>query len=360
MPLHGLEHALVLTDDLEGTKAFYCDVLGFESGERPPLAFPGYWLYLEGVACVHVAERAAYEAEVDRMGLPRAEGSVDHLAFVAGDHDAIVARLDAAGVHAVSNEMPAAGIRQLFLDDPNGVRIELNVQVARHRRGVGGGVPGLSAATELEAEMGHEDVPVLIVGGSLVGLSTAVFLGHHGVPSLVLERHRGTAIHPRAALVNQRTMETYRAVGLEEQIEEAAAREFVQNGAIVSVDSLGGKELDWYFRFINEGVEELSPSRRVFITQIGLEPVLLRAADRSGSTDRVLVGGRLGRAGRGRRDGGRPTPGRRCRSAPFVPATSSRRTARTVRSGSASASASSATAASRTASPSTSRPTSGG
>jgi 2-polyprenyl-6-methoxyphenol hydroxylase-like FAD-dependent oxidoreductase len=131
--------------------------------------------------------------------------------------------------------------------------------------------------------MGHEDVPVLIVGGSLVGLSTAVFLGHHGVPSLVLERHRGTAIHPRAALVNQRTMETYRAVGLEEQIEEAAAREFVQNGAIVSVDSLGGKELDWYFRFINEGVEELSPSRRVFITQIGLEPVLLSAAERLGA-----------------------------------------------------------------------------
>jgi 2-polyprenyl-6-methoxyphenol hydroxylase-like FAD-dependent oxidoreductase len=135
----------------------------------------------------------------------------------------------------------------------------------------------------MEVEMGHEDVPVLIVGGSLVGLSTAVFLGHHGVPSLVLERHRGTAIHPRAALVNQRTMETYRAVGLEEQIEEAAAREFVQNGAIVSVDSLGGKELDWYFRFINEGVEELSPSRRVFITQIGLEPVLLGAAESAGA-----------------------------------------------------------------------------
>ncbi len=131
--------------------------------------------------------------------------------------------------------------------------------------------------------MAQEEVPVLIVGGSLVGLSTAVFLGHHGVPSLVLERHRGTAIHPRAALVNQRTMETYRAVGLEEEIEEAAAREFVQNGAIVSVDSLGGTELDWYFRFINEGVEHLSPSARVFVTQIGLEPVLLRAAERLGA-----------------------------------------------------------------------------
>jgi len=129
----------------------------------------------------------------------------------------------------------------------------------------------------------NEDVPVLIVGGSLVGLSTAVFLGHHGVRSLVLERHHGTAIHPRAALVNQRAVETYRAVGLEDEIEEAAAREFVQNGAIVSVESLGGKELDWYFRFINEGVEEISPSARLFVTQIGLEPVLLRAAKRLGA-----------------------------------------------------------------------------
>ena len=127
---------------------------------------------------------------------------------------------------------------------------------------------------------------MLIVGGSLVGLSTAVFLGHHGVPSVVLERHRGTAIHPRAALVNQRAVETYRAIGLQEEIEEAAAREFVQNGAIVSVESLGGKELDWYFRYINEGVEHISPSPRIFITQIGLEPVLLRAAERLGATVR--------------------------------------------------------------------------
>jgi 2-polyprenyl-6-methoxyphenol hydroxylase-like FAD-dependent oxidoreductase len=131
--------------------------------------------------------------------------------------------------------------------------------------------------------MVDEHVLVLIVGGSLVGLSTAVFLGHHGVSSLVLERHRGTAIHPRAALVSQRTVEAYRAVGLQAEVEAAAAEEFVQNGAIMSAESLGGKELDWYFRFINEGVEELSPSPRLFVTQIGLEPVLLRAARRLGA-----------------------------------------------------------------------------
>jgi 2-polyprenyl-6-methoxyphenol hydroxylase-like FAD-dependent oxidoreductase len=128
-----------------------------------------------------------------------------------------------------------------------------------------------------------EEVPVLVVGGSLVGLSAAVFLGARGAPSLVVERHVGTAIHPRAALVNQRTMENYRSVGIEEEIAAAAAREFVQNGAIVSVESLGGKELEYYFENINEGVEELSPCPRLFITQIGLEPVLLRKAEQVGA-----------------------------------------------------------------------------
>jgi 2-polyprenyl-6-methoxyphenol hydroxylase-like FAD-dependent oxidoreductase len=128
-----------------------------------------------------------------------------------------------------------------------------------------------------------EDVPVLIVGGSLVGLSAACFLGSRGIPSLVVERHVGTAIHPRAALVNQRTMENYRSVGLDDEIAEEAAKEFVQNGALVSVESLGGKELEYYFQNINEGVEELSPCPRLFITQIGLEPVLLRKAEEVGA-----------------------------------------------------------------------------
>ena len=131
--------------------------------------------------------------------------------------------------------------------------------------------------------MGSEEVPVLISGGSLVGLSTALFLGAQGVDSLVVERHPGTAIHPRAALVNQRTIELYRSVGLEDELVEASAREFVQNGAIMSVESLGGREVDWYFRNINEGVEHLSPSPRLFVTQIGLEPVLRRRAEELGA-----------------------------------------------------------------------------
>jgi 2-polyprenyl-6-methoxyphenol hydroxylase-like FAD-dependent oxidoreductase len=126
----------------------------------------------------------------------------------------------------------------------------------------------------------EEEAPVLIVGGSLVGLTASVLLGAQGVRHILVERHRGTAIHPRAAAFHQRTLEIFRSVGLQEAVEQAAEREFVQNGAIMAVDRLSGKELAWFYRDVNDGVEHLSPARRLFITQIGLEPVLrARAAE---------------------------------------------------------------------------------
>ena len=69
-----VDHFLVLTDDIDATRDFWCDALGLEVGERPPLEFPGYWLYAGGVPCVHVAERSAYEAHSERIGIPAATG----------------------------------------------------------------------------------------------------------------------------------------------------------------------------------------------------------------------------------------------------------------------------------------------
>jgi len=123
MPLERLHHVLVLTDDLETTRAFY-EALGLEVGERPPLEFPGYWLYLDRVPCLHIAERAAYEAHASTLGL-RVEEAIDHVAFAAADYEQVATRLEEAGVDAVPNAAP--GIRQLFLTDPNGVRVEINV-----------------------------------------------------------------------------------------------------------------------------------------------------------------------------------------------------------------------------------------
>ncbi|MGE5132971.1 MAG: FAD-dependent monooxygenase [Gemmatimonadota bacterium] len=128
--------------------------------------------------------------------------------------------------------------------------------------------------------MPERRIPVLVVGGSLVGLTTSVLLARYGVPHLVAESHAGTAIHPRAASFHQRTMEVFRAAGLQREVEEAAAREFRQGGAIVAVESLGGKELAYFYHSYNDGVEGLSPADRLFLTQVGLEPILRqRAAD---------------------------------------------------------------------------------
>jgi catechol 2,3-dioxygenase-like lactoylglutathione lyase family enzyme len=125
MPAPRLQHVLVLTADLDATKDFYCDVLGLEVGDRPTLPFPGYWLYADGVACVHVADRGSYDAHAASMGLPAKASPVDHVAFEAHGCDALVERLRLAGVEVTTNRS-AAGV-QLFFDDPNGARIELVV-----------------------------------------------------------------------------------------------------------------------------------------------------------------------------------------------------------------------------------------
>jgi catechol 2,3-dioxygenase-like lactoylglutathione lyase family enzyme len=132
MTVTAIEHVLVLSDDIDRTRDFYCEVVGLEVGDRPPLEFPGYWLYAGPTACVHIAERRPYAAHAARLGLQIPErdsgvGPIDHIAFGAGDYDALTQRLERGGVAAVTNTVPG-GPRQVFIEDPNGVRVEINVR----------------------------------------------------------------------------------------------------------------------------------------------------------------------------------------------------------------------------------------
>jgi 2-polyprenyl-6-methoxyphenol hydroxylase-like FAD-dependent oxidoreductase len=122
------------------------------------------------------------------------------------------------------------------------------------------------------------EIPVLIVGGSLVGMTAAMLLAHHGVPALTVEHHRGTAIHPRAALISQRTMEILRTVGLESIVRKQSETQFLQDGAIMAVETLAGKEIAWFIANMNEGIRDVSPTVRLFITQKLLEPLMQRRA----------------------------------------------------------------------------------
>jgi catechol 2,3-dioxygenase-like lactoylglutathione lyase family enzyme len=90
MGLGGLQHYTIEPSDLERTKDFYCDVLGLENGERPPLGFPGYWLYSGGTATVHLmGTRTPREGIVVRGTEKKYEdtGRLDHIAFAATDVD---------------------------------------------------------------------------------------------------------------------------------------------------------------------------------------------------------------------------------------------------------------------------------
>jgi 2-polyprenyl-6-methoxyphenol hydroxylase-like FAD-dependent oxidoreductase len=125
-----------------------------------------------------------------------------------------------------------------------------------------------------------EDVPVLIVGGSLVGLSAALFLRWHGVDVLVVERHAGTAINARAGHFHLRTVEILRSAGLEDAVRRKSEEQYPPDGGINNVESLAGREIANYFPNLNAGVDEFSPTVRLFINQDALEPILrVRAAE---------------------------------------------------------------------------------
>ena len=72
-------------------------------------------------------------------------------------------------------------------------------------------------------------------------MSSAMLLAHHGIRALCVEHHRGTAIHPRAAMISQRTMEILREAGIEGIVRRESETQFDQDGAIMAVETLAGK-----------------------------------------------------------------------------------------------------------------------
>ncbi len=128
------------------------------------------------------------------------------------------------------------------------------------------------------------DAPVVFAGGGLVGLSTAMFLAQHGVRSIAVERlDRGSQL-PRAAFFHMRTIELFRAADIEADVRARSLEEFEPEGSIVLMDTLSGRVLKGFVPSLNEGVDEYSPCRRLFITQPGLEPILRRRAEAAGAS----------------------------------------------------------------------------
>ena len=133
-----LNHVSIRTTDLDATRKFYESVLGLTVGPRPDFPFPGLWMYQGdhasiANAVVHVIGfdhkdpdgLKNYLGERDAESL-KGTGAVDHVAFFADGLPAMLAHLQRLGIQARQRTVPSVGLHQLFLDDPNGLVVELN------------------------------------------------------------------------------------------------------------------------------------------------------------------------------------------------------------------------------------------
>ncbi|MBE7125826.1 FAD-dependent monooxygenase [Bacillus mycoides] len=139
--------------------------------------------------------------------------------------------------------------------------------------------------------MKSKHVPVLIVGGGLSGLSSALFLGKQNIEYLLIERHPSTAIHPKAGGITFRTMELFRELGLEKGIRLAGKALENCHGriAVETIAEVKHEELEQIRAAQYENneklvrkVEEISPSKQTACYQITLEEMMLQYAQKLG------------------------------------------------------------------------------
>ena len=123
-------YAAMPTPDLDRLRRFYEDVLGLEKGYRPNFAFPGAWMYSEGKPVVHLVDISP----TDEAQKPDS-GVVHHVAFISRDFAGMTQRLKSKGMTFDSRQVPGGDLWQIFVDDPNGVMIELNYEAAKEQAG---------------------------------------------------------------------------------------------------------------------------------------------------------------------------------------------------------------------------------
>lgn len=137
-----LDHTNIRSFDLAGTIAFYEDIVGLKAGAFPGSPGQGAWLYDDGgtpvihVIAIDPARPEAVLASIkERMGdlvetldpaSFKGSGAIDHIAFRCSDYAGVKARIEGRKIPFRSNEVASFNLRQLFINDPSGIVVELN------------------------------------------------------------------------------------------------------------------------------------------------------------------------------------------------------------------------------------------
>ena len=137
-----LNHCAIRTYELEACRRFYADVLGLVVGPRPDFPFPGLWLYAGDTAVwanavLHIvgidrddpSGLNQYLGERDNTNL-QGSGAVDHVAFFATGLVSMRATLARLAIPNRERSVPGIALHQIFVEDPNGIVVELNYPVA--------------------------------------------------------------------------------------------------------------------------------------------------------------------------------------------------------------------------------------
>lgn len=131
------------------------------------------------------------------------------------------------------------------------------------------------------------DVPILIVGGGLVGLSMALFLSQQNIRYKLIERHENTSIHPKASGFNLRTMELYRELGIKDLIQNQG-KDLAKSQGWYTAHTLS--EANFFEENINNSkdpkaqmskilTDTISPEKFTSCSQNQAEPILLEEAN---------------------------------------------------------------------------------
>lgn len=126
-----LSHYNVRTLDWNATRDFYVKVLGLREGDRPEFPFPGHWLYCGEQDVLHITgidknSTGAQDYLGDRAGELHGGGAIDHVAFTAKDAVAMGKHFKQLGIEARHRRVPNMDLYQIFINDPNGITVELN------------------------------------------------------------------------------------------------------------------------------------------------------------------------------------------------------------------------------------------